>query len=136
MKKVYVGLLAVSISAVALAPSASALPPGCNWNTDAGVAACMGTGAGSFDPSATGGDTGDVGYVAAVEKNVPEFARVDPSSIANLGMNICRQLQHGTSDASAKAGLAKELAQNGYPTRSAPYLVDTARQYICPSRPR
>ncbi|WP_083420447.1 DUF732 domain-containing protein [Mycolicibacterium llatzerense] len=136
MRKVYVGLLAAGISALPHAPSASALPPGCNWNTDAGVAACMGTGAGSFDASATGGDTGDIGFASAVQSHVPETQNWDPRDVIQLGMNICRQIQLGMSEATAKAGVAKELAQKGYPTQSAPYLVDTARQYICPPRPR
>ncbi|MDX1879769.1 DUF732 domain-containing protein [Mycolicibacterium sp. 141076] len=137
MKAALAGVVAVTIaSAAVLAPSASALPPGCDWNTDVGVAACMGTGGGSFDSSATGGDTGDVGYVSAVRDHVPELGPLYAGDISQLGKNICYQLQHGTSDAAAKAGLASELAKNGYPTRSAPYLVDTARQHICPPRPR
>jgi hypothetical protein len=135
MNKVYVGLLTASIMATVLAPAASALPPGCDWNTDAGVAACMGSGAGSFDNSYTGGDTGDVGYVAAVENYAPELNAFYPNDISEIGKNICRQLQHGVSKDKAKAGLASELAAKGYPTRSASFMVDKAEAFICPPRP-
>jgi hypothetical protein len=80
------------------APSAFALPPGCNWNTDTGTQACMG--GGSFDAGKNGnGDTygpsGQAGYLYDTRLVLPTARAMTDAQLLGLGQFICDKRRQG-----------------------------------------
>ncbi|MUL44453.1 hypothetical protein FZI85_17155 [Mycobacterium sp. CBMA293] len=124
--------LSVMASAV-LAPSASALPPGCDWNTDAGVQACMGgssmdagkNGNGDTYGSLQPGPTGEEGFLKYVS---PYFPGIPRENLLKSGHGVCASLVkvHYTFT------IEQALEENGLGFRQAEHLVEGAQGFLCP----
>lgn len=80
------------------APSAVALPPGCDWNTDEGTQACMG--GGPFDAGKNGnGDTyqppgapsGEAAFLGDLKTSI---SGSDAGKL-NVGYTVCKILANG-----------------------------------------
>lgn len=106
------GLLTVAAtlasSLLIVAPLATAMPPGCDWNTDRGTQACLG--GGPFDAGKDGnGDTyGPTGEAGFLQDNRRLFPRARDADIIQLGRNICKGLSKGMSPSSIEAALIRE----------------------------
>lgn len=127
-------LLAV-IGAVTLllsAPSATALPPGCNWNTDEGTQACMG--GGPFDAGKNGiGDTyqpaGAPTGEAAFLKNIKTSISGSDASKLYAGYTVCEIAANGGEAHEIETSL--KYSYNLTP-ENANLLVTSALVWLCP----
>ncbi len=119
---------ALAFSSLVAAPSATALPPGCNWSTDVGTQACMG--GGPFDAGKDGnGDTyGPSGEAGFLQDNRMSFPRGSNADIIQLGHNICNGIGKGMSEGSIKASLIRE----GLDETTAGAVVISAKMFLCP----
>lgn len=113
-------------SLMVFAPSATATPPGCDWNTDRGTQACLG--GGPFDAGKNGngdtyGPTGEAGFL----NDNRRLLRGSDADIIQLGHNICNGLHKGRSPDSIKAALIRE----GLDQLTAGSVVISAQMFLC-----
>lgn len=120
---------------LALAPSATALPPGCNWNTDTGTQACLG--GGPFDAGKNGnGDTygpsGEAGFLYDTKLVLPSVRTLSDARLLKIGYQMCDNRRRGISESVVKNAFADAFAKNGLDPADAGYMVIDAEMYLCP----
>ena len=128
------GVLATSL--LAPIPSANALPPGCDWNTDEGTQACMG--GAPFDAGKNGnGDTygpsGEGGFLSDTRLVLPSVRRLSDAQLLGLGQLVCDNRRKGFTEDAVKEGLRVAFSNNGLDPSDAGYLVIDAQMYLCPA---
>lgn len=129
------GAVAVFAGLVLTAPSASALPPGCDWNTDTGTQTCMG--GSSFDAGKNGnGDTygpsGEAGFLSDTRLILPTAQALTDDKLLKIGYLMCDSRRQGRSEEVVKSAFATAFAQNGLDGNDAGYMVIDAEMYLCP----
>lgn len=123
---------ALTSSLLAFAPSAIALPPGCNYNTDLGVQACLG--GGPFDAGKNGnGDTYQPGSASAAQRYLADVRDVGrltgtDEAILSTGTKICRLRSQGWSYSDLEQAIVE---QSGLPAEDAEFLVTSATVWLC-----
>lgn len=127
---------ALAYSLLALAPSATALPPGCDWNTDAGTQACMG--GAPFDAGKNGnGDTygpsGEAGYLYDTRLVLPSVRGLSDAQLLRLGRAACDYRRQGYSEDTVTNTMEAAFAKTGLDASDAGYLVIDAELYLCPN---
>lgn len=126
---------AVVPSLLAFAPSASALPPGCDWSTDAGTQACLG--GAPFDAGKNGnGDTygpsGEAGFLADTRLILPSIRRLTDAHLLKIGYQVCENRRRGHTEDAVKEAYAAAFAKEGLDPYDAGYLVMDAEMFLCP----
>ncbi|MEW2484603.1 DUF732 domain-containing protein [Mycobacterium sp. NPDC049093] len=127
---------ALATSLVVLAPSAAALPPGCDWNTDAGTQACMG--GGPFDAGKNGnGDTygpsGEAGFIYDTKLVLPSVRKLSDAHLLKIGHQVCENRRRGHSEDAVKEAFAAAFKKIGLDPSDAGYMVIDAEMYLCPN---
>lgn len=130
---VAIGILGAALMVVA--PSASAEPPGCNWNTDVGVQACLG--GGPFDAGKNGngdtyGPTGAAGFLYDIRLVATSFQGLTDEQVLDTGKFVCEQRRAGNSEDRVQNYLTGQLAKRGVSEADVGYFVIDAEMYLCP----
>ncbi|WP_142239875.1 DUF732 domain-containing protein [Mycobacterium sp. ST-F2] len=129
----------VALSApLVLAPSAVALPPGCDWNTDAGVQACMGGGpmdAGKNGNGDTYGPTGEAGFLREVRLVAWSASVLSDQQVIDAGHWVCNQRRQDRSQKNVVMSLQAAFFKKGITDSDSAYIEDNAEMYLCPGLP-